>query len=92
MYAKDILVEYWHKCHYVNDKLNTLKILKTFGGSVKSARSSKGYSQEKLALDTELDLTTINEIEKGHRSPKLVTVCKIAYGLGLKPSELLKNL
>lgn len=68
------------------------KILKVFGETVKQSRNNKGFSQEKLALDTGLDLTTINEIEKGHRSPKLVTVCKIAHGLDLRPAELLKNL
>ena len=71
---------------------DTNKILKLFGDTVKQSRNSQGFSQEKLALDTGLDLTTINEIEKGHRSPKLVTVCKIAHGLGLKPADLLKNL
>lgn len=68
------------------------KLLKLFGETVKQARNGKGLSQEKLALDTGLDLTTINEIEKGHRSPKLVTVCKIAKGLKVKPSQLLENL
>ncbi len=88
MHAKDILALSWHKCHMV--EIN--KLLKLFGGTVKQARNNKGLSQEKLALDIGLDLTTINEIEKGHRSPKLVTVCKIAKGLGVKPADLLKNL
>ena len=72
--------------------IETKQLLKRFGETVKQARNSKGLSQEKLALDTGLDLTTINEIEKGHRSPKLVTVCKIAKGLELKPAKLLENL
>ena len=75
-----------------NNIHNSTKILHKFGSAVKEARVNKEMSQEKLALDTGLDLTTINEIEKGHRSPKLITVCKIAYGLEISPSILLKDL
>lgn len=76
----------------MSGKLNTGRLLSLFGETVKESRRNSGMSQEKLALDTGLDLTTINEIEKGHRSPQLITVCKIAHGLGLKPAELLKKL
>jgi len=93
MHAKDILASIWHKCHTVtNSHISANSILKLFGQNVKSIRNGKNMSQEQLALDTELDLTTINEIERGHRSPKLVTVFKIARGLRVKPSDLLKNL
>ena len=71
---------------------NTSKLLNLFGNTVRRVRVNQKMSQEKLALDTGLDLTTINEIEKGHRSPKLITVCKIAYGLGVSPTSLLKEL
>ena len=71
---------------------STIKILQLFGSTVKDARIRSELSQEKLALDTGLDLTTINEIERGHRSPKLTTVYKIASGLGVKPSSLLKDI
>lgn len=88
---------YTPKTFYLFFGINAIMIqsnilLKRFGEEVKRIRNSKGFSQEKLALDTKLDLTTINELEKGHRSPKLTTVFKIAYGLGVKPAELLKNL
>jgi transcriptional regulator with XRE-family HTH domain len=72
--------------------INSKKILIRFGEAVRIARKDRGMSQEKLALDTRLDLTTINEIERGHRSPMLTTVCKIASGLGVKPAQLLQNL
>jgi len=47
----------------------SIQILKFFGEAVKKSRTSQGLSQEKLALNTGLDLTTINEIEKVTRSP-----------------------
>jgi transcriptional regulator with XRE-family HTH domain len=67
-------------------------ILKRFGHAVKKARLKAQYSQERLALDTGLDLTTINELEKGHRSPSLITVCKLAKGLSMSVSELTQTL
>ncbi|MEO8581768.1 MAG: helix-turn-helix transcriptional regulator [Patescibacteria group bacterium] len=76
----------------MKNDLKTSSILSIFGQTVKSYRTEKNLSQEKLALDTGLDLTSINEIERGHRSPKLVTVVKIASGLGVKPAQLLKDL
>lgn len=59
-----------------------------FGNRMRELRKKKGFSQEKLALDIDMDLTSINEIEKGHRSPKLITMYKIAQALGVSLSEL----
>lgn len=73
-------------------KLNDQQIKKQFGEAVRSARLDMGLSQEKLGFETGLDLTSINEIEKGHRSPRLTTACKIAYALGISPSALLSRL
>jgi ribosome-binding protein aMBF1 (putative translation factor) len=93
MYAKDILTQSWHKCHMSrNKKVNAKKILEKFGDALRKARLDKGLSQERLALDAGLDLTSINEIERGHRSPKLITVFKIANGLDIEPASLLKGI
>ena len=55
---------------------------------MKELRKKKGLSQEKLALDIEMDLTSVNEIENGHRSPKLITMYKIAHALGVNLRDL----
>jgi transcriptional regulator with XRE-family HTH domain len=55
---------------------------------MKQLRKKKELSQEKLALDIDMDLTSVNEIENGHRSPKLITMYKIAQALGVSLSEL----
>ena len=60
-----------------------------FGKRVREVRKEKGMSQEDLALEIGMDLTSINEIEMGHRSPKLITVKKIAKALGVSSSSLL---
>ncbi len=72
---------------------NQIDLIKqTFGEVVKELRDQHNLSQEKLGFAADLDLTSINEIEKGHRNPKLTTVCKLAKALGVSPSALLKNL
>lgn len=64
------------------------EIKRTFGEKMRQLRKEKGLSQEKLALDIEMDLTSVNEIERGHRSPKLITMYKIAQALGVSLSKL----
>ena len=66
--------------------------LAKFGSTVRELRKTKGLSQEKLALEVGMDLTSINEIENGRRNPTLRTIVKIADALGVKPAELLSCL
>ncbi len=62
---------------------------KTFGKVLHSIRLKKGFSQEKLALECELDRTFISMLERGLRQPSLTTLVKIANTLQIKPSKLL---
>lgn len=66
--------------------------LSIFGETVRDLRKKKGLSQEKLAFEIKMDLTSVNEIEKGHRNCTLGTVVKVAKALGVKPSELISKL
>lgn len=52
-------------------------------------RLKKGFSQERLALECELDRTFISMLERGLRQPSLTTLVKIANTLQIKPSKLL---
>lgn len=70
-------------------KLREREVKMRFGERVRELRKQKGLSQEKLALDIEMDLTSVNEIEMGHRSPKLYTMYKISQALGVKLNELI---
>jgi transcriptional regulator with XRE-family HTH domain len=63
-----------------------------FGSTVRELRKLKGLSQEKLAFEVGMDLTSINEIENGRRNPTLRTIIRIARALGVKPDELLSGL
>lgn len=64
----------------------------TFGSTVRELRKIKGLSQEQLALEIGMDLTSINEIERGRRNPTLRTIVKLAHALEVKPAELLSRL
>ena len=72
----------------LNKQITEKEVTKRFGERIKQLRKKKEFSQEKLALDIEMDLTSVNEIENGHRSPKLITMYKIAQALGVSLSEL----
>lgn len=71
-----------------NKQITEQEVKRRFGDRMKDLRKKKGLSQEQLALDIEMDLTSVNEIEKGHRSPKLITMYKIAQALGVSLREL----
>ncbi len=72
----------------INKRNTEQAVKKRFGERMKALRKKKGLSQEKLALDIDMDLTSVNEIENGHRSPKLITMYKIAQALGVSLSDL----
>lgn len=55
---------------------------KKFGKKMRELRQHKHLTQLEIALKTGLDLTTINEIENGHREPMLGTIRKIQKVLG----------
>ena len=72
----------------VNSRITEKEVKLRFGNRMKELRKKKGLSQEKLALDIEMDLTSVNEIENGHRSPKLITMYKISRALGVNLRDL----
>lgn len=69
-------------------KLSEAELKRRFGERMRQLRKQKGLSQEKLAFEIGMDLTSVNEIEMGHRSPKLITIYKIASALSMPMREL----
>ncbi len=56
---------------------------------VKELRNQKGWTQQKLAEETELSFNTITKIEQGiGSSPTLKTLIKLADALGIGLDEL----
>jgi len=54
-----------------------------FGDRLRFFRKKLGWSQEKLALEVELDRTYIGGIERGERNVALLNICKLAKTLGV---------
>jgi len=63
-----------------------------FGEILRKIRLSKGYSQQKLAFNSNLDRTYISLLERGLRMPTLETLFKISYALNVKPVDIIKEL
>lgn len=54
-------------------------------------REEAGLSQEKLALEAELDRTYVSGVERGVRNPTVTVVARIAKALKTEPDKLLNK-
>lgn len=62
---------------------------KILAGNVKARRKELDLSQEKLALDTDIDRTYISGIERALRNPSLTLIIRLAERLKTTPAALL---
>ena len=62
-----------------------------FGIVLKQRRIEIGISQEELAHSCDLHRTYISSLERGIKTPTLVTIFKLSPILNIKPSELIKK-
>lgn len=60
-----------------------------FGRHLSALRKGKGWSQEKLALESGLARSYLGGVERGQRNIALINICRLAEALALKPSELM---
>ena len=63
-------------------------LVQSFGIGVRQLREAQGWSQERLAENSNLNRSYIGEIERGCAIASLVTVEKLASALKLTPSAL----
>ena len=63
---------------------------KEFGTRLRALRTEKGYSQMDLARAAGVHHTYVSSCERGLRNVSLEIIYKLAKGLGVAPSELLK--
>lgn len=66
-------------------------LLLTVGAAIRRLRLEQGISQEELALRIGLDRTYIGNVERGQSNVALLTLSKIATGLGLTLLGLLRE-
>ena len=67
-----------------------MELKQKFGLVIRDLRIKKGVSQERLALDADIDRTYIGHIEKGNRNVSIEIVEKLAAYFQMPISELFK--
>lgn len=71
--------------------MKRIKLLSALGSAVSERRGEIGISQEVLAERAGLHRTYIGAIERGLRNPTIVTLFKLAEGLGISPEHLVRD-
>ena len=64
-------------------------IITCFAASVRKLRHGLEITQEELAERADLHRTYIADVERGARNPTLLTIKKLACGLGVSAADLL---
>ena len=62
-----------------------------FGLEVRSVRKTLNISQEQLAYMAGVNRSHMGQIERGQKSPSLLTIERIAKALNCSPSLLVSN-
>lgn len=63
--------------------------LELFGQHLVELRKKRGWSQERLALESGLARSYVGGIERGQRNIALINICILADTLGVPPGEML---
>lgn len=61
---------------------------KIVGENVRRWRLDRGFTQEQLAFEAQIDLTYLGGIERGRRNPSLMVMARIAESLQVTPADL----
>ena len=59
-----------------------------FGRRLAQVRKQKGWSQEKLALESGIARSYLGGVERGQRNIALINICKLAEALDVPVGEL----
>ncbi|MDA0184367.1 helix-turn-helix domain-containing protein [Solirubrobacter phytolaccae] len=62
-----------------------------FAENLRRLRLAAGMTQERLSEEAQMDAAEISRLERGGRDPQLLTIVRVARGLGVTPSELLSG-
>jgi transcriptional regulator with XRE-family HTH domain len=63
-----------------------------FGQVLREQRTARGFSQEALALNADVDRTFVSQMERGIRQPTLTTLLKLSKALDIQPSTLVARM
>lgn len=67
------------------------RALVALGQAIREARSSKGISQEKLALLAEVDRSYVGRIERGDNNVAVLTLARLADALDVTVARLMQR-
>jgi transcriptional regulator with XRE-family HTH domain len=67
------------------------KYFQKLGAKIKRLREAKDMDQKSFAFECEIGRTQLYMIENGKTNPRLLTLMKIADGLGISIDALLKS-
>lgn len=68
-----------------------MDIRQQVGENVKRIRKGLGWSQEDLALESDLHRTYLSGVERGVRNPTVMVLQRIADALEVEPVDLLHS-
>ncbi len=68
------------------------RVARAFGKALREYRLKKGLTQQDLADKCGLDISYVGGIERGQRNPTLGVIHGLASVLGVKVSELMKDM
>lgn len=69
-----------------------MSVKQEFGNRIKELRQAQNLSQEKFALQIDMDRTYLASIESGKRNVSLENIKKLADGFEITLGELFKNM
>ena len=67
------------------------RILLALGKTIREVRLSKGISQEKLALLSEVDRSYVGRVERGDNNVAVLTLARLAAALDLSIAKLMQR-
>lgn len=66
-----------------------IKVRKMIGARIRRLSRERGWSQERLALESGLARSFIGQIQRGEKAVRMSTLCKIAAALKVTFAELM---
>lgn len=68
--------------------MDKTRVAQEFGIALKELRVSLGISQEKLALEADVDRSFLSKMERGIRQPSITIIFKLCDALNYPPETL----
>lgn len=69
-------------------KIDDIAYLKAFGENLKKKRKSKGFTQEQLANDLNVEISQISRLERGVLNTSVLNLKKITVALDISIADL----